>query len=153
MCCFSYLMRQTQNWKDVHTQRVCYSRYLNIFWFSKKNLIVFRKFLLKSSKPAWFKYKSLPPRCLTFILLLFIVSIFSYKRCFIGCLTVICALPSSVRYIGVDIKPLDMGKLPFTRAFNFKRLSRTVCDGKFLASFVPTCKIMLLGFFWIIGIR
>ena len=94
----------------------------------------------------------MPPRCLTFILLLFIVSIFSCKRCFVSCLTVICALPSSVRNVGVDIKTLDVGKLSFTRAFNFKKLSRTVQDVKVLASYVPTCKIMLLGFFWIIGI-
>ena len=48
--------------------------------------------------------------------------------------------------VGVDVNTLHVGK-PFTRAFNFKRLSRTVRDGKFLASFVPTGRIMLLGFF------
>ena len=92
------------------------------------------------------------PRCLTFILLLFTVSIFSCKRCFVSRLTVICALPSSVRSVGVDIKTLEVGKLSFTRAFNFKKLSWTARDVKFLASYVPTWKIKLLGFFWIIGI-
>ena len=65
--------------------------------------IAFTKFLLKRFEPDWFKCKPLPPRCLTFILLLFIVSIFSCKRCFVSCLTVICASPSSVRNVGVDI--------------------------------------------------
>ena len=34
-----------------------------------------------------------------------------------------------------------------------KRLSSTARRSKFLASFVLTCKLMLQGFFWIIGIR
>ena len=34
-CCFSYLMKQAQVWKDFQTQRDCYSRYLNILWFFK----------------------------------------------------------------------------------------------------------------------
>ena len=46
-----------------------------------------------------------------------------------------------------------MGKLSFTRAFKFNRFSKTVRDGNFLASFFPTCEIMLLGFFWIIETR
>ena len=95
----------------------------------------------------------MPRRCLTFMLLLLVVPIFSCKRCFVNRLTVICALPSSLRNVGVDIKALHVGKLSFTRNFNFKRLCRTARDGKFLTSFVPTCKIMVLGFFRIIGIR
>ena len=106
--------------------------------------IAFTKFLLKRFEPDWFKCKPLPPRCLTFILLLFIVSIFSCKRSFVSCLTFICALLSSVRNVGVDLKTLHVGKLSSTRAFNFNSLSRTVRDGKFLASFAPTCKVMLL---------
>ena len=35
MYCFSYLMRQTQVWKDVQTQQDCYSRYLNILCYFK----------------------------------------------------------------------------------------------------------------------
>ena len=62
---------------------------------------------------------------------MFIVSIFCCKRCFVSFLTVICTLSSSVRNVGVDIKTLHVGKLSFTRGFNFKRLSRTVRDGKF----------------------
>ena len=115
--------------------------------------VAFTKFLLKRFEPDWFKCKPLPPRCLTFILLLFIVSIFSCKRCFVSCLTLICALPSSVLNVGVDIKTLHVDKLSFTRAFSYKTMSRTVRDGKFLTSFVPTCKIMFLGFFWILEIR
>ena len=72
--------------------------------------IAFRKFLLKRFEPDWFKCKHLPPRCLTFIFLLFIVSVFSCKRCFVSCLTFICALPSSLCNVGVDIKTLHVGK-------------------------------------------
>ena len=115
--------------------------------------IAFTKFSLKRFEPDRFKCKHFPPSCLTFILLLLIVSIFSCKRCFVSYLVFICALPSSVCNVGVDINTLHVGKLSFTRAYNLKRLSRTVPDGKFLASFVPTCKVMLLGSFWIIGIR
>ena len=32
MCCFSYLMRQAQVWKDVQTQQDYYSWYLNILF-------------------------------------------------------------------------------------------------------------------------
>ena len=39
------------------------------------------------------------------------------------------ALPSSVRYVGVDIKTLHADRLFVTRGFNFKSLSRTVWDG------------------------
>ena len=46
--------------------------------------IAFRKFLLKCFEPDWFKCKPLSPRWLTFILLLFIVSIFSWKKCFVS---------------------------------------------------------------------
>ena len=102
--------------------------------------IVFRKYLLKGFEPDWFKCKPLPPMCLILILLLFIVSIFSCKRCFVSWYTIICALPSSVRNGGVDIKNLHVFKLSVTRVFNSKRFSRIVHDGKFLASFVPTCK-------------
>ena len=35
MCCFSYLMRKTEAWKDVQIQRDCYMRYLNILLFFK----------------------------------------------------------------------------------------------------------------------
>ena len=73
--------------------------------------------------------------------------------CFVSRLIAICALPSSMRNIGGDMKTLNVGKLSFNRAFNFTRLSRFVRENKFLASFVPMCKIMLLGFFWITGIR
>ena len=62
------------------------------------------------------------------------------------------ALPSSMGNFAVDIK-LHVGKLSFTRAFNFKWLFRTAHDGEFLTSFFPTCKIMLIGSSWIIGIR
>ena len=141
MCYFSCLMRQTQVWKDVQTQRVCYFRNLNILWFFKFFSIVFGKFLLKRFEPDWFKCKALPPRCLIFIFLLFSVSIFNCKRFFGSWLTVTCALPSSVRNVGIEIKTLHVGKLSFTRAFNLKRFSWIVRDGKFLASFVPTCKI------------
>ena len=115
--------------------------------------IAFRKFFLKRFEPDWFKCKPFSPGCLTFILLLFIVSIFSCKRCFVSCLTLICALPSSVFNVGVDIKTLHVDKLSFNRALSYKAMSGTVRDGKFLTSFVPTCKIMFLGFFWILQIR
>ena len=102
--------------------------------------IVFRKYLLKGFEPDWFKCKPLPPMCLILILLLFIVSIFSCKRCFVSWHTIICALPSSVRNVGVDTKTLHVFKLSFTRVFNSKRFSRIVRDGKFPASFVPMFK-------------
>ena len=89
----------------------------------------------------------------TFLLLLFILSIFSCPRCFASRLTIIWVLPSSVRNTGVDIKTLHVSKLSFIKANNFKRLSRTVLDGELSASFVRTCKMALLGFFWIIGIK
>ena len=47
-------------------------------------LIAFRKFLLKCFEPDWFKCKPLSPRWLAFMLLLFIVSIFSWKKCFVS---------------------------------------------------------------------
>ena len=102
--------------------------------------IVFRKYLLKGFEPDWFKCKPLPPMCLILILLLFIVSIFSCKRCFVSWHTIICDLPSSVRNVGVDTKTLHVFKLSFTRVFNSKRFSRIVRDGKFPASFVPMFK-------------
>ena len=51
--------------------------------------------------------------------------------------------------VGVDMKILHVGEVSFTRAFNFKRLSKTVRDGKFLELFFPKYKIMLLGVLWI----
>ena len=109
----------------------------------QKFLVTFRKFLLKSVELDWFKCKPLPSRCLTFILLLFIVAIFSCQRCLVSWLTVICALPSSMRNVGVDMKTPHVEKLSWLDCFN----------SKFLASFVLLCKIMSLGFFWIVGIR
>ena len=81
------------------------------------------------------KCKPFPSKCLSFVLLLFTVSIFSW-RCFIRWLVVIWALKSSLRNAGGDI--------------SFKRLYRIVCYGKFSISFAPTCKIMLIRFLWII---
>ena len=110
ICCFSYLMRQTQVWKDVQTQRICYSSYLNIFWFFKIFQLHPENFWLKSCELDWFKCKPLPPKCQTSILLLFILSIFNWQRCFVSWLTVIFALASSVRNAGVDMKTLQWVK-------------------------------------------
>ena len=110
--------------------------------------VVLRMFLIKNFDPDWFSCKPFPPKCLIHYYCLPCLS--SVAK---GVLHVICALPPSVRNVIVNIKILHVGKLFFTRTFNFKRLSKTVRDGKFLASFVPICKIMLLSFFWIHGIR
>ena len=53
-----------------------------------------------------------------------------------------------MRNLGVDLKTLHLSKLYFTRAFNFLEI---VYDCLFvLASFVSTCKIMLVDLFQII---
>ena len=110
--------------------------------------VVLRMFLIKNFDPDWFSCKPFPPKCLIHYYCLPCLS--SIGK---GVLHVICALPPSVRNVIVNTKILHVGKLFFTRTFNFKILSKTVRDGKFLASFVPICKIMLLSFFWIHVIR
>ena len=137
MCCFSYQWGRRRSKKMFGLSESIIWDIWTSFGFSKI-LITFKTFLLGSFESDWFKCKPLPPKCLRFVLL-FTVSSFSWRRCFVSSLAVIWALKSSMRNVGGDI--------------SFKRLYRIVCYGKFSTSFVPTCKIMLLGFLWIIGIR